>query len=452
MDMRHSCLLMIALTGTNVILVQQVAFCKTAEEVGAIATAITVEMRSTNNSNTGSGVLLQHKGDLYTILTAGHVVKGSKIMTVKTADGFIYKTIPDSIRQASSNLDLAVVKFRSNKKYSLAKISNSTALKHGSVVYVAGFPGAIDETVIASGVLNFVDGKVTGIASQGNKDGYSLIYGNQTSRGMSGGPVLNENGDLVAIHGQGERDGEQKTGRNLGIVIERFWSVALAMGVQLDQQITTTSLLPKRSANAVDYYLIASEKADAGDYQGAIDIYSQAISFDRKYALAYVQRGFAKSQIMKDGKSIDRDGALADLNKAISIEPNLSLAYAFRGLVKAINRSSFTPSPQEVNGSLADYNRAIALDSKLALTYVLRGFLFYNDLKDNNSAILDYSRAIALDATYALAYLFRGILTDDKSAKIQDWQRAAQLFRQQKKAKFLQDTVNLLKQEGVVEY
>jgi S1-C subfamily serine protease len=226
---RSSLFLTATLLGTNMALVQQVAIAKSAVEVGTIATAITVEVKSFRDSKAGSGILLQQQGDVYTILTAAHVVLGVDDVKIKTADGEVHRSIAGSIKRANNSVDLAVVKFKSNKSYKVAKIGTSNSLSLGSVLYVAGFPSstyAIDE-----GVLNFTDGKVSGKATKANKDGYSLIYSNVTQPGMSGGPVLNENGELVAIHGQGDRTGAngegEKTGRNLGIVIERFGPVAL---------------------------------------------------------------------------------------------------------------------------------------------------------------------------------------------------------------------------------
>jgi hypothetical protein len=59
---RSSWLLSAALIGTNVALVQQVAVAKSAVEVGAIATAITVELKSTSNGKVGSGILIEKQG------------------------------------------------------------------------------------------------------------------------------------------------------------------------------------------------------------------------------------------------------------------------------------------------------------------------------------------------------------------------------------------------------
>jgi hypothetical protein len=55
---------------------------------------------------------------------------------------------------------------------------------------------------------------------------------------MSGGPVLNQNGELVAIHGRGDRDliSGDKNGNNLGVPIDLKRSIASSLGVNLTEK------------------------------------------------------------------------------------------------------------------------------------------------------------------------------------------------------------------------
>jgi S1-C subfamily serine protease len=217
--MHHSSLFMTAaLTRAAMALIQPLASAKSAVEVGRIAKAVTVEIKEIGKSRAGSGILLQRQGDVYTVLTAGHVVNRGAAFTLKTADGQVHKSIASSVKLSGNNIDLGVLKFRAPKNYTLAKVGTSNSLEALSPIYVAGFPEST--YAIEAGVINITEGKVVGNATKGNANGYSLIYSNTTFRGMSGGPVLNEAGELVAIHGQGDRDGKEgegeKTGRNLG--------------------------------------------------------------------------------------------------------------------------------------------------------------------------------------------------------------------------------------------
>jgi tetratricopeptide (TPR) repeat protein len=442
---RSSWLVMAALVGTNVVLVQQVATAKSAEEVGSIATAITVEIKTENPLDTGSGILLQRQQDVYTVLTAKHVVKSYENLTIKTSDGTIHKFLSGSIRKSGNNLDLAILKFRSSKNYSLVNIGASKTLQRGSTVYVAGFPSAVDETVISTGLLNFTDGKVTGVAARGNDSGYSLIYGNQTLPGMSGGPVLNENGELVAIHGQGERDGQQKTGRNLGIVVERFGAVALAMGVQLDQPVAAPA--PSSVANATDYYLAGVDKFYGQEFQEALTELNQAISLDPQYVSAYAFRGAARSQLN------NMAGATADLNKAITLDPKSALAYTMRSIARS--------SSKDFEGALADANRAISLDPKFSLAYYSRFFAVYKEKENSGKSqinrrrqelfLVDLNRSIALDPNFAYGYRFRSIFTTDRISSIRDLQKAAKILRQQGRFHALSGVIKDLLEKGATE-
>jgi Trypsin-like peptidase domain/TPR repeat len=427
-----------AFFGTTLIIVQPAVQAKSAIEVGRIAKAITLEINRVGSNNGGSGILLQRQGDLYTVLTARHVVDGSSSFNLKTSDGKVHKVISNSIRSDDGSLDLAILKFRSNNPYALAKIGTSNSLENGSILFVAGFPKAT--YAVGSGDLNFTKGEMIGNATKGNKGGYSLMYSNITRPGMSGGPVLNEDGELVAIHGLGDREGDSgegdKTGRNLGIVIERFRKFALAIGLQLDQQI---AILPtNQTVNAVDYLITALDIGSEGNYQGAIVEVNKAISLDPKLALAYAYRGHLRTFQNNPNE------ALSDLNKAIALDPKSPKAYSLRGILK--NDKLGDP-----NGALADYNQAIALDPKYAEAYVNRGLVKNNKLNDKIGGLADVNTAIAIDPDLAPAYVIRSYMIGDRASAIRDKRKAAQLFRKQKRIQYLQRVVEELRQLGATE-
>jgi tetratricopeptide (TPR) repeat protein len=396
--LRSSWLLTATLVGTNIAVVQSLTAAKSAVEVGKIAKAVTLEIKATKSGKVGSGILLQQAGDVYTVLTAGHVVNTDTAFTLKTSDGLVHQSLAASVKLAGTNLDLGVLKFRSSKKYALVKLGKSSSLKELSPLYVAGFPEST--YAISAGTLNITKGEVIGNATKGNSKGYSLIYSNTTFRGMSGGPVLNEAGELVAIHGQGDRDGKEgtgeKTGRNLGIVVERFNTVATDLGVQTKRQVT---IIPKSTAlNASDYFLKGEEKIDQGDFKGAVVNFDRAIEVNPKYADAYNNRGLVKIEQLNDVP-----GALADFNRAITLNPRYGLAYNNRGLLKASKL-------KDSRGALADYNQAIAINPKFALAYYNRAILKKNKLSDFAGALADFDQAILYKPNFVYAYNNRATL------------------------------------------
>ncbi|WP_235006871.1 S1 family peptidase [Calothrix rhizosoleniae] len=182
----------------------------TPTPVTEIAKQVTV--RVLTKSGAGSGVIISRKGKTYTVLTCQHVVVESKDAkhSIMSADEKIHPARLKSVPQLRG-LDLAIVEFDSEKSYRVAKLGNSNILSTGYLLYAAGFPNynTIDKNTIEDtfdwGMKAFklTLGKVNLILKKRSlPEGYSLGYTNEVKLGMSGGPVLNEKGELVGINGR----------------------------------------------------------------------------------------------------------------------------------------------------------------------------------------------------------------------------------------------------------
>lgn len=229
-------------------------------QVADIAKATVVRIQPTVNSP-GTGAIVgryQENGtNVYVVLTAAHVVQYQddeySIVTPALSQnryGTIIKqrkTIPISYKEDVQKLpgvDLAIVRFRSDRDYQTATVGNSDHTIEGAGVYIAGFPnpsgekGAIRKRVFqftSSYISSRLDNEdVDGEEETGTvEDGYALVYTNVTRTGMSGGPVFDVAGRVVGIHGKGDREvvyanesGSElvygKTGFNLGIPVNTF--------------------------------------------------------------------------------------------------------------------------------------------------------------------------------------------------------------------------------------
>jgi hypothetical protein len=183
---------------TTLALVQyQSVSALTPVQVNDIAKPITVMIGGLDGK--GSGVIIAKNGNTYTVLTANHVVKkvGYGDYQIITHDGQKYQM--ENKAQTLGKLDLALVRFTSSKNYPIAKIADSQTVKEGATVYYAGFPA---ETANQPRNYRFIPAPITGRSQ--NQEGYELSYNGPALPGMSGGPVLNEQGFVIAIHGKAE--------------------------------------------------------------------------------------------------------------------------------------------------------------------------------------------------------------------------------------------------------
>ncbi|MTJ06557.1 serine protease [Anabaena sp. UHCC 0204] len=155
------------------------------------ARAITVKIMA--GEGWGSGIIIQRKGQGYTVLTNAHVLRIGSNYQIQTPDGKIYPG--QKVKAVNFNDDdLGLLSFKSSSNYAIASIAKSP-LEIGEKTFAAGFP---NETKTWS----FTTGKVDYILSKSFQGGYRVGYSNDILKGMSGGPVLNQRGELVAINGR----------------------------------------------------------------------------------------------------------------------------------------------------------------------------------------------------------------------------------------------------------
>ncbi len=233
-------------------------------ELEAKAKGFTVRIDSTSGGN-GSGVIIAKEGNIYTVLTADHVlcekIKGTNTCanftyTVVTSDGKT-RNIEKSTIIRQEGVDLAVFQFESRDNYPVAEIANYNP-NSGDFVFAAGFPKIGDNPskwLFSGGIIN---DKETGLLAtrqsplstqQGGTlqsvasltGGYELVYTSITFGGMSGGAVLDSQGRVIGIHGssEGAGGGKIQLGYSLGIPISTF--IGLQERLKVKPQLLTTA-------------------------------------------------------------------------------------------------------------------------------------------------------------------------------------------------------------------
>ncbi|WP_448573196.1 S1 family peptidase [Trichothermofontia sp.] len=161
-------------------------------------------VRLLTNGASGSGVIIQRQGSIYTVLTGWHVVAFNDRHTLLTPDGRRYGLLR-SPRQLG-NTDLAIVQFASSIPYRTAPLKTDP-IYIGETVYAAGFPmyqGQSLNPTFDQGIQNLrmSQGVVSLLPTKSLAQGYRLGYSNDVVIGMSGGPIFNSQGLLVGINGR----------------------------------------------------------------------------------------------------------------------------------------------------------------------------------------------------------------------------------------------------------
>ena len=196
--------------------------------------------------NPGSGVIIARRRNTYYALTVTHNFKQRYLEQnipygIRTSDGEVHPiaevndgrncplqeqikiqnlirfgcyslTIPNRL----AGTDLAIVSFESNNEYPIASVGDADRVAIGDQVYISGWPDPEKEKDPATGVCK---GKVSRrkrrlawtpvtrtIATSQSENGYNLFYFDLTRPGMSGGPVFDNEGYVVGIHGRGSAD------------------------------------------------------------------------------------------------------------------------------------------------------------------------------------------------------------------------------------------------------
>jgi tetratricopeptide (TPR) repeat protein len=411
-----------ALFGSAVVvtLVQpQVVVAAPATQVATIARQVTVQIEG---QNPGSGVIVAKQGQTYYVLTTAHVVATQDEYEIVTPDGKKYPLNYKLVRKFP-NVDLALVQFNSPQFYQVVAISSSSQLKADTPMYVSGFP--ITPGDGGTTTYRFSEGEMGAIGTHPVGQGYALAYLTDTFAGMSGGPILNQKGQLVGIHGasisrftenQGiDPEAGTKIGLNLGIPVDTFLRLVPNVNPAL-KFLAAPPLATSSQRTAPDLVIQAADQLIAGKMQEALTTVEEAIRSQPNYASAYLARGIFRAE------AEDFRGAIPDYDQAIRLNPDSSFSYHYRGAAH-LGLGNF-------RGAITDFGEAIRLNPTNALTYYGRGLSHFL-AGDFREAISDLDEAIRLNPTNAQAYKARGVSRSrigDYPSALSDLNQAIRLY------------------------
>jgi putative serine protease PepD len=224
----------VALGGSYTLATAQPAVSRPAGSVASIAqrvvpAVVSLEVRTGNTGDTGSGVVINSDGF---ILTNNHVISlaasdSDAALTVVFNDGKGTR-VPGTIVGRDPASDLAVVKVDGVDNITVAQLGDSNSLQVGDEVVAVGSPLGLAGTV-TTGIVSSLHRPVR-LSGEGT-DTDAVIDAIQTDAainpGNSGGPLVDATGAVVGINTAIRTLGDTTTGQATG-------SIGLGFAIPID--------------------------------------------------------------------------------------------------------------------------------------------------------------------------------------------------------------------------
>lgn len=201
----------------------------------------TVQFDSFNEQ--GSGVIIEKRGNTYTVLTNRHVVHGfpSNDYKIITSDGITHKI--NNVIKGGDEIDLALVYFTSQEQYNIMSKNNSEKLNSGQRIHYGGYP-ASNTVQTERTYYYYLDEKIVTVLPENDvEEGYALRITGEALPGLSGSPVFNQNFQLIGIYGKTKFNSDTGQNQLLAIPIDLADKLAKRNGIQLKWKKETKSIL-----------------------------------------------------------------------------------------------------------------------------------------------------------------------------------------------------------------
>jgi len=206
---------------------------------------VAIKAVSAEGEDEGTGIVLNEHG---LILTNDHVIKGATSITVD-ASGSSKQTRSASVVGEEANEDLALIKVNpSGLGLKALTVASSSSVQVGDAVYAIGNPYGLEET-LTRGIVSALGREIEA------PDGATIKGAIQTDAalnpGNSGGPLLDEEGEVIGVNSQiasdaSTADGAQPGNTGVGFAIASNTVAEAVKTIESGEGVTYASAIKSR--------------------------------------------------------------------------------------------------------------------------------------------------------------------------------------------------------------
>ena len=354
-----------------------------------LGTTLLLEMEYPDESIGSSGAAFFVAADK--IATNCHLFLEAATVIAKHFEADVIYTV-EGIMAFDTENDLAILKV--SGEGTPFQLGDSDRARPGEPVYVLGYPGYPEEERRSK-----AEGTLIGFLNRGKR----IWFKAPVRPGYSGGPMLNNKGEVIAVHhGSKNRSGDE------GLAIPSNTLKALLTETQGEKVEPLSAWQKRRDVLIITVYKLyecgkwskrsifmlrlawhvikgfcyaihANIKTDVEDYARVVTIYDKII--DSKLVpfleAAYAYRGMAKSELGNYREAIE------DANEAIAFNPKSYDGYYSRGYVNQVlgkskaGQGDVTEAERLYQAAINDCDKAIRLKPERAKIYNTRGWAKY---------------------------------------------------------------------------
>ncbi len=171
---------------------------------------VAIQAVTSEGADSGTGIVLNSQG---LILTNDHVIAGARSITV-AAKGSSSVTRPATVVGEEANSDLALIRIDpSGLGLTSLNLASSSPVQVGDPVYAIGNPYGLDET-LTKGIVSALGREIS--APDGAKIAGVIQTDAALNPGNSGGPLLDEQGEVIGVNSQIASDAASVAGSQPG--------------------------------------------------------------------------------------------------------------------------------------------------------------------------------------------------------------------------------------------